>query len=117
MILLASVPTSSAYIIGVGACIVLILLAAVIATSISYKPDLTDVKKRKIWFWILALLCPVLTFVIAYFAYYKGIKVHTQQTAYMTAIGISAAISFVLYVVLGFIAAKVSKTGKIGNWF
>lgn len=117
MILLASVPTSSAYIIGVGACIVLILLAAVIATSISYKPDLTDVKKRKIWFWIFALLCPVLTFVIAYFAYYKGIKVRTQQTAYMTAIGISAAISFVLYVVLGFIAAKVSKTGKIGNWF
>jgi hypothetical protein len=35
----------------------------------------------------------------------------------MTAMGISAAISFVLYVVLGFIAAKINKTGKIGNWF
>lgn len=117
MILLASVSVSSAYIIGISVCVVLILLAAILSMSISFRPDLSDVSKRKVLFWIFAILCPVITFAIGYFAVYNGIKVHTQQTSYMTAMGISAAISFVLYVVLGFIAAKVNKTGKIGNWF
>ena len=117
MILLASFTVTSAYIIGVSVSVVLILVAAISSMSISYRPDLTDVSKRKVLFWILAILCPVLTFVIGYFTVYNGIKVHTQQTPYMTAMGISAAISFVLYIVLGFIAAKINKTGKIGNWF
>ena len=117
MILLASVSVSSAYIIGVSVCVVFILLAAILSMSISYRPDLSDVSKRKVLFWIFAILCPVITFVIGYFAVYNGIRVHTHKTSYMTAMGISAAISFVLYVVLGFIAAKVNKTGKIGNWF
>lgn len=117
MILLAAVSTVSAYAIGVGVSVVLIFVAALIAMSIAYKPDLTDVTKRKVWFWVLALLCPVLVFVIAYFSVYNGIKVRTQQSAYMTAMSISAAVSFVLYVILGFIAAKINKTGKISNWF
>ena len=117
MILLASFSVTSAYITGVSVSVVLFLVAAILSMSISFRPDLSDVSKRKVVFWIFAILCPVLTFVIGYFAFYNGIKVHTQQTSYMTAMGISAAISFVLYVVLGFIAAKINKTGKIGNWF
>lgn len=117
MILLAAVSTASAYVMGVCVGIVLILVAAGVAKLIAYRPDLTDVKKRKIWFWVLAILCPVLTFAIAYIAVFIKIRVHNQQNAYMTAMCISAAVSFVLYVVLGFIAAKASKTGKISNWF
>ena len=117
MVLLAAVTTASAYLMGVCVSVVLILIAALIANLIAFRPDLTDVTKRKVWFWVLAILCPVLTFTIAYFAIYNGIKAHNQQDAYMTAMCISAAISFVLYVLLGFIAAKVSKTGKISNWF
>lgn len=115
MILLAAV--SSAYAIGIGVCIVLILIAAFVAKSIAFQPDLNDVTKRKVWFWVFAVLCPVLTFTITYFAFYKGIRAHNQQEAYMTAMCISAAISIVLYIILGFIAAKVDKNGKIGNWF
>ena len=111
------VSTVSAYVIGICVSIVLILIAAAIAKSIEYKPDLSDVSKRKVWFWILGILCPVLTFALAYVIIYSGIKAHNLQKSYMTAMGISAAVSFILYVVLGIISAKISKTGKISNWF
>lgn len=119
MVLLAASTTStvSAYVIGVIVSIVLILIAALVSNLIAFRPDLTDVPKRKICFWIFAILCPVLTFGIAYVAVYRGIKAHNQQDAYMVSMCISAAVSFVLYVILGFIAAKFNKTGKISNWF
>ena len=117
MFLAANVSSVSAYIIGVCVSIVLILVAALIAKLISFSPDLSDVTKRKVWFWILAILCPVLTFALCYFIVYSGIKIHSQQDSYMFAMCIAALISLVLYVILGFVSAKISKTGKISNWF
>ena len=55
MILLAAVSTASAYVMGICVSIVLILIAAIIAKSIAFRPDLSDVTKRKIWFWIFVL--------------------------------------------------------------
>ena len=115
MVLLA-VSTASAYMSGVITSLVLILASALIAKSISFKPDLSDVSKRKLWFWVLAILCPIITFCIT-FAIYSGIRGKTAQDSYMVAMCISAAVSFILYVVIGFIAAKANKNGKLGNWF
>ncbi len=116
MTLLAAVSTASAYASGVITSIVLILVSGLIAKSISFRPDLSDVAKRKLWFWIFAILCPVVTFSIA-FVVYNSIKGRSAQNSYMIAMCVSAAISFVLYVVLGFIASKADKNGKLGNWF
>lgn len=115
MVLLA-VSTASAYASGVITSLVLILASGLIAKSISFQPDLSDVSKRKLWFWVLAILCPIITFCIT-FAIYSGIRAKSAQESYMVAMCISAAVSFVLYVVLGFIAAKANKNGKLGNWF
>lgn len=117
MIILAAVSTSSAYVIGVCVSVILVLLAALIAKVIKFNPDLSDVKKRKIWFWIFAVLCPVFTFVIAYLAIYSGIRARNQQNAYMVAMGIASGVSIVLYVIMGIIASKIDRNGKIGNWF
>lgn len=117
MTLLAVVSTVSAYVIGVIVSFVLILIAALVSNAIAYRPDLTDVCKRKMWFWVFAFLCPVISFGFAYLLVYMGIRAHTQRTSYMTAMCIAAGISFVLYIILGFIAAKFNKTGKISNWF
>ena len=116
MILLAAVSTASAYMSGVITSLVLILISGLIAKSISFKPDLTDVSKRKLWFWVLAILCPIITFGIT-FAIYSGIKGKSAQNTYMVAMCIATVISFILYVVLGFIAAKSNKNGKLSNWF
>lgn len=116
MILLAAVSTASAYMSGVITSLVLILISGLIAKSISFKPDLTDVSKRKLWFWVLAILCPIITFGIT-FAIYSGIKGKSAQNTYMVAMCMATVISFILYVVLGFIAAKTNKNGKLSNWF
>lgn len=116
MILLAAVSTASAYMSGVITSLVLILISGLIAKSISFKPNLTDVSKRKLWFWVLAILCPIITFGIT-FAIYSGIKGKSAQNTYMVAMCIATVISFILYVVLGFIAAKTNKNGKLSNWF
>lgn len=116
MILLAAISTASAYMSGVITSLVLILISGLIAKSISFKPDLTDVSKRKLWFWVLAILCPIITFGIT-FAIYSGIKGKSAQNTYMIAMCIATVISFILYVVLGFIAAKTNKNGKLSNWF
>lgn len=106
-----------AYMIGVSVSVVLVLIAALISKSISFQPDLSDVKKRKTWFWILASLTPVLTFLISFLAIYININAPNQQDKFMAAMGISAVISPVVYIVLGFVAAKANKNGKLGNWF
>lgn len=116
MILLAAVSTAPAYMSGVITSLVLILISGLIAKSISFKPDLTDVSKRKLWFWVLAILCPIITFGIT-FAIYSGIKGKSAQNTYMVAMCIATVISFILYIVLGFIAAKTNKNGKLSNWF
>ena len=116
MILLAAVSTASAYMSGVITSLVLILISGLIAKSISFKPDLTDVSKRKLWFWVLAIPCPIITFGIT-FAIYSGIKGKSAQNTYMVAMCIATVISFILYIVLGFIAAKTNKNGKLSNWF
>ena len=115
MVLLA-VSTASAYMSSVITRLFLILSCALIAKSISFQPDLSDVSKRKLWFWVLAILCPIITFCIT-FAIYSGIRGKSAQDSYMVAMCISAAVSFILYVVIGFIAAKANKNGKLGNWF
>ena len=116
MVLLAAVSTASAYMSGVITSLVLILASGMIAKAISVKPDRSDVSKRKLWFWVLAILCPIITFGIT-FAIYSGIKGKSAQNSYMVAMCISAVVSFILYVVIGFIAAKANKNGKLGNWF
>lgn len=107
----------SAYIVGIALTIVMLAIAAVVSNLIAYRPDNSDCKSRKTWFWILGVLTPVLTFVITLVVGYLSIKSHKKAENYMVAMGISSAISFVLYVALGWILAKANKHGKIGNWF
>lgn len=107
----------SAYIVGIALAIVMLIIAAVVSNVIAYRPDNSDCKSRKIWFWILGVLTPVLTFVITLVVGYLSIKSHKKAENYMVAMAISSAVSFVLYIVLGWILAKANNHGKIGNWF
>lgn len=108
---------SSAYILAIIVCAVMFLISLFVANAISFKPDMSDVTKRKVWFWVLGILTPVIGFALNYGIFYLKIHARSKQADFLTAMAIAAAISLVLYIVAGFIAAKVSKTGKISNWF
>ncbi len=109
----------SAYIIGIVVFIVMLLIAVVVANAIAFQPGTnpTDPRKRKTWYWILGVLTPVLTFVLTYFIVYTGIRMRNVQDKYMTAMCISTALSFVLYVAFGFVLSKIFKHGKLHHWF
>ena len=109
----------SAYIIGIVVFIVMLLIAAIVANAIAYEPGTnpSDPGKRKTWFWIFGALTPVFTFFLAYFIVYTGIRMQNVQDKYMTAMCISTALSFVLYVASGFALSKIFGHGKLHHWF
>lgn len=107
----------SAYMVGVILAILMLVISAVISNSISFRPDNSDCKSRKTWFCILGVLTPVVTFIVTFVFFYLGIKSHKKAENYMVAMGISSVISFVLYVLLGWVSAKTHRHGKLGNWF
>lgn len=111
--------TVSAYVIGGVSMLVLLGIAALIANSIKFQigDNRTDITKRRIWFWILAVLVPVVTFAITYFVTYKGLRIPNQKGQYFNAMCWSAAISFIVYILLGIVLSLMNKRGKIGDWF
>ena len=111
------VNVSSAYILAIIVCAVMFIISAVVANLISFKPDMSDVAQRKVWFWVLGVLNVVVGLGLNYGIFFTKINAHSKQNDFLTAMAIAAAVSFILYVVAGFIAAKISKTGKLSNWF
>lgn len=107
----------SAYIIGFVVAVVMLVVAAVVSSLIAFRPDNSDCKSRKVWFWVLGALTPVFSFLIAFFAVYVGIKANSKQESYMIAMAISTVLSFAVYVLCGLALSKVNKHGKLGNWF
>ena len=109
----------SAYVIGFVVLVVFVLLAVIVANAIPYEMGVAprDKGKRRMWFWILGVLCPVAVFALCYFLYFQGIRVPSRATAYLTAMSISTGVAFVLYVVIGFALSKIFNHGKLSSWF
>lgn len=98
----------------------MILLAALITTMIQHRPgvDQKAPGQRKMVFWIFCVLNPILASVLGMFVFRPDAQVNWQgHEDYMSMIWIGVGIGFVLYIVIGFILAKIFKNGKIGNWF
>lgn len=109
----------SAYIMAVVIALVFLLIAAVISNLIQFEGGShpKDPGKRKMWFWIFAILCPVVIFLVGFLVVRAGIKVPSLRDKYTTALSIGTGVAFLIYIVLGFILSKIFKHGKLGNWF
>ena len=109
----------SAYIIAVVIALVFLLIAAVISNLIQFEGGShpKDPGKRKMWFWVFAVLCPIVIFLYGFLAVRPDINVPSLRDKYTTALSISTGVAFVLYILLGFILSKMFKHGKLGNWF
>lgn len=110
----------NSYITSIIATGLFILIAAVISNAIKYEGGANpkDPGKRKMWFWVMAILNPVLFYVLSAFVL-APIPENDQMVydEYMASLPIAAGIGFVVYIVLGFVLSKVFKNGKLGNWF
>jgi cytochrome bd-type quinol oxidase subunit 2 len=108
----------SAYVMAIVIALVFLLIAAVISNLIKYEGGShpKDPGKRKMWFWIFAIISPIIIFLIGFLVVRTGIKVPSARESYTTALSLGTGLSFILYVVLGLILSKIFKHSKIGNW-
>ena len=110
---------ASAYMIGAITFVVSIILAIAIANGIRYEAGINpqDKRKRRIWFWILAILCPIAIMTICYFGAYTDIRSPSRRDAYLAAMAISSGLFCIAYIVCGFILSKSFPHGKLSSWF
>jgi len=107
-----------AYVLSLINLLVFILLAVFSARAIKNQlvVNATDPRKRKIWFWVLAALNPIVNFILGYF-FFKPDGNAMVVEDYKTALFLGTGIGFVLYILIGFILSRIFKHGKLGNWF
>jgi len=109
----------NAYVISVIVAIVAMLTAIVASNRVAYKPGVNagDVTTRRIWFWVMGVLTPIISWGICYFLVYEAARGKSHKADAMQAMCIAALVSFALYVAVGWILSKVFKNKKIGTWF
>jgi hypothetical protein len=113
------VSTLPVYIISIVFAGVFILFAALISNAIKYEGGANpkDPGKRKLWFWVMAILGSFANLLFGMMSYYYPENNSYAKSQLITAIGIGTGLCFVLYVVIGFALSKMFKNGKLGNWF
>jgi uncharacterized membrane protein len=113
------VSTVPVYIISAVFAGVFLLIAALISNAIKFEGGANpkDPGKRKMWFWIMAIIGTIANLLFGLFSYYYPENNSYAKSQLITAIGIGTGICFLLYIVLGFLLSKVFKNGKLGNWF
>ena len=104
------------YILGAILGVVLLLIAAIIATMIDYIGGSSDEdsKKRRFWFWVLFSLIGF--FLYNMFIVSKTIAPNLESKFMITNI-IGSIIATVVYLILGIILSKIFSKGKLGSWF
>ena len=110
----------TSYIISLIVAAAIILLAALISNAVKFEGGANpkDPGKRKMWFWIMAIINPIVYFLLGSFVL-APIADEDQMVYddYMAIVPIATAVGFVVYIIIGFVLSKMFKNGKLGHWF
>ena len=110
----------TSYIISLIVAAAMILLAALISNAVKFEGGANpkDPGKRKMWFWVMAIINPIVYFLLG--SLVLAPKADDDQMVYddyMAIVPIATAVGFVVYIIIGFVLSKMFKHGKLGNWF
>ena len=97
--------------------LVALVLAIILSNNVSYQPNLSDVRKRKVIFWFSSIVAPVVSALLAFLFVYIGLKTGSKKSTFMLHMSIGLCVSWVIYVALGLVVSKANKQGKLGSWF
>jgi len=105
------------YILSIIFAAAILLIAALISNAIKFEGGShpKDPGKRKMWFWIFAILNPIAFYTIAAFVMAPSNRKELEQ--WNDSLPIATVLGFIVFIILGFILSKVFKNGKLGNWF
>lgn len=96
--------------------ILLFIIAVAISMAIINKPGGSDIGQRKVVFWVLAILTPIISFLINYYKS-TGIEIPTDQADYQLQSAIAAGVVLVVFILAGLGISKASPKSKLGSWF
>ena len=85
--------------------------------KIDPSPNASDAKKRRVVFWVIAVLSPVLFYLYNFFIVMQTINRGPAQNMFQAPAAISSVVALITVIALGFILSKSFKGKKIGNWF
>ena len=110
---------TSTYIFALIFVVVFLLLAIVISNMISFEGGINpkDAGKRRMWFWIFAILGPISFYLYNFIVVIPSVRKGPAMDSFSMHPSIATVIVLVSYIVIGFILAKTMKRGKLGNWF
>lgn len=105
---------------AVAVAFAILLLAAIISILIQFEGGINpkDDNKRRIVFWVFAILNPIVYWLLAYF--YLAPDPEESRRAYNRFIEViprDMLIGVISYIIFGIIASKIFSTGKLGHWF
>ena len=110
----------SSYLMAAVVACSMILIAALISNLIQFEggSNPKDPGKRKMWFWIIAILNAIVFFILATFVLApKADDDQMVHDAYIASVPFATGVGFIMFIILGFILSKIFKKGKLGNWF
>ena len=105
---------------AVAVALAILLLAAIISILIQFEGGINpkDDNKRRIVFWVFAILNPIVYWLLAYF--YLAPDPEESRRAYNRFIEViprDMLIGVISYIIVGIIISKFAVTGKLGHWF
>ncbi len=105
---------------AVAVALAILLLAAIISILIQFEGGINpkDDNKRRIVFWVFAILNPIIYWLLAYF--YLAPDPEESRRAYnrfIEVIPTDMLIGFFSYIIAGIAVSKFAVTGKLGHWF
>ncbi len=105
---------------AVAVALAILLLAAIISILIQFEGGINpkDDNKRRIVFWVFAILNPIVYWLLAYF--YLAPDPEESRRAYNRFIEViprDMLIGVISYIIVGIIISKLAVTGKLGHWF
>ena len=109
----------STYVFAIIFLVVFLLLAIVISNMISFEGGANpkDAGKRRRWFWIFAIVGPISVFLYNFLVILPSVRKGPAFDKFSMHVPIASIVILVSYILVGFIIAKMQKSGKLGNWF
>ena len=107
------------YIIAIIFVVAFILIAVIISNLIKFQGGTNpkDPGKRRLWFWILAVVAPISFYLYNLLMVIPNVKTGPALNKFSMHPPIASGIILVAYILVGFALAKMFSRGKIGNWF
>lgn len=105
---------TATYLFDLMIAVAMVLVMVLVANLIAYEPGRVDNsgKKRRVAFFLIAVLTLVACLGLDYWLYLSKIAVAAYVTKYLTTMAIASVVAVLAYFLIGFVLVKISRKGS-----